>query len=59
MSNVWGHVSGVVTVLLMVIFIGIWVWAWRPRHRRTFNRLARIPMGDSDVDRPRTPERKP
>ena len=38
---VWGHVSGVVTVVLMLVFIGIWYWAWRPRHRRTFDRRMR------------------
>jgi cytochrome c oxidase cbb3-type subunit 4 len=43
---VWGHVSGVVTVVLMLVFIGIWYWAWRPRHRRTFDRLANMPLED-------------
>ena len=34
------------SVLLMVIFIAIWVWAWRPKHRRTFDSLAALPMED-------------
>lgn len=46
MSPVWGHLVGVVTVILMVIFIGIWVWAWRKKHKRVFSRMARIPMED-------------
>lgn len=50
MSNAWGHFAGVITVLLMVIFIGIWLWAWRPRHRRVFDSLARIPMADVDAN---------
>jgi cytochrome c oxidase cbb3-type subunit 4 len=45
----WGHVAGVVTVVLMVVFLAIWGWAWLPQHRRTFDRLARLPMHD-DVE---------
>ena len=48
MSNVWGHLAGVVTVILMITFIGIWIWAWRPRHSRVFDALACIPMEDVD-----------
>jgi cytochrome c oxidase cbb3-type subunit IV len=47
MNEIWGHVIGVITLVLMLIFIGIWVWAWRPSHRRTFDRLARLPMHDA------------
>ncbi len=43
---IWGHLSGVVTVVLMLVFVGIWFWAWRPRHRRTFDRLANMPLED-------------
>lgn len=55
MSDFWGHLSGVVTVVLMLTFIGIWVWAWRKRHQVTFDRMARLPLeqdeqSDSDVD---------
>lgn len=46
MSPVWGHAVGVLIVLMMVTFIGIWAWAWLPRHRRSFDRLARLPMDD-------------
>lgn len=46
MSALWGHVAGVFIVMMMATFIGIWVWAWLPRHRRTFGRLARLPMED-------------
>ncbi|AMN45998.1 cbb3-type cytochrome c oxidase component FixQ [Steroidobacter denitrificans] len=47
MSAFWGNFAGVVTVILMVCFIGIWVWAWRPRHRRVFDAMAQVPMGDA------------
>lgn len=46
MSPLWGHFIGVVIVLLMMVFIGVWIWAWLPRHRRTFDELAKIPMED-------------
>lgn len=45
-SPVWGHVTGVVTVVLMVIFVAIWIWAWRKHHRTTFQRMAALPMED-------------
>jgi cytochrome c oxidase cbb3-type subunit 4 len=48
----WGHLFGVVTVILMIVFVGIWYWAWRPRHRRTFERLATMPLEDLTRDRP-------
>jgi cytochrome c oxidase cbb3-type subunit 4 len=45
-NPVWGHVAGVVTLVLMLVFIGIWYWAWRPHHGRDFARLARLPLQD-------------
>lgn len=46
MNPIWGHIIGVVTVVLMLIFIGIWIWTWRKRHRSTFKRMSEIPMED-------------
>lgn len=51
-----GLLSGIVTIVLMLIFLGIWFWAWRPRHRRTFERLARMPLEDLD---PNSTEMRP
>ncbi|MEO8459275.1 MAG: cbb3-type cytochrome c oxidase subunit 3 [Dokdonella sp.] len=48
MSPFWGHLIGVVTVLLMLIFIGIWIWAWNGRHKTVFDELARLPMNDEE-----------
>lgn len=47
MSPLWGNLIGVVILLLMGVFIGIWIWAWRARHKKTFDRMSRIPMEDS------------
>jgi cytochrome c oxidase cbb3-type subunit 4 len=46
MNPVWGHVVGVIIVLLMLTFLGVWIWAWLPFHRKRFDELARIPMLD-------------
>ncbi len=48
MSAVWGNLIGVFIVALMVTFIGIWIWAWRKRHKRVFDRMARLPLEDDE-----------
>jgi cbb3-type cytochrome oxidase subunit 3 len=50
MNAAWGQVAGVVTLTLMALFIAIGIWAWRPRHRREFEALARLPMSDAPAD---------
>lgn len=60
MSDIWGHVIGVVIILLIVAFVGVWIWAWLPRHHRVFSRMARVPLendtapGKRPGDEPRT-----
>ena len=49
MNPLWGHLIGVVIVVLMTVFIGIWAWAWLPRHGKVFDRLAQIPMHDPEL----------
>lgn len=49
MTAAWGHAIGVVTVILMAIFIGIWIWAWRKKHKKVFDRMARLPLEDDAV----------
>lgn len=46
MNPIWGHVAGIITTVLMLLFISIWIWAWRAKHRRVFEQLARLPMSD-------------
>jgi len=50
MSAVWGHIVGVITVLIMLSFLAIWLWAWLPHHKSAFDALARLPMSDEDRD---------
>ncbi len=52
MNPLWGHLAGVITVILMLVFIGIWIWAWLPYHRPTFDALARLPMEDESEETP-------
>ena len=44
-------VSGIVTVLLLVVFVGGWIWAWSPRRRREFDEAARLPLAEESADR--------
>ena len=46
MSGFWGHLSGVITLILMLTFIGIWIWVWNKRHKAKYDALARLPMED-------------
>lgn len=48
MSGLWGHAIGVVIIVLIVLFLGVWAWAWLPRHRKVFDRMARVPL-DNDA----------
>jgi len=49
MNPLWGHIAGVITAVLMLAFVGIWAWAWLPRHRPTFDTLARLPLEDREA----------
>lgn len=51
MNELWGHLTGVLIVLMMLTFIGIWIWVWNGRHAEKFDALARLPMED-EGDKP-------
>ena len=60
MSPFWGHLAGVMIVLMMVSFVGIWIWAWRKYHKPVFDRMAQLPMQDDDLPAaPHTQEKTP
>ena len=48
MSPFWGHVAGIVTLIVMFAFIAIWAWAWLPQHKPGFDALSRLPMEDAE-----------
>jgi len=45
-------VSGIVTVVLLVLFVAGWIWAWSPRRKKSFDEAARLPLED-DVENKR------
>ena len=38
--------SGVMTVVMLVVFVGIMVWAWSGKRRAAFDAAARVPLED-------------
>lgn len=46
MNGIWGHLTGVLILLMMAAFIGIWIWVWNGRHKTKYDALARLPMQD-------------
>lgn len=49
MSAAWGHVVGIIILLMLLSFLGVWIWAWLPFHKRSFDALARLPLGEDDI----------
>jgi cytochrome c oxidase cbb3-type subunit 4 len=43
-----GTISGIATGLSMIAFLGVVAWAWSARRKDTFERLARVPLDDSE-----------
>lgn len=40
--------SGIVTVVLLVLFVVGWAWAWRPARKADFDAAASLPLEDND-----------
>lgn len=40
--------SGIITIVLLLLFIGCWIWAWRPARKKDFDAAARLPLDDAD-----------
>ena len=39
--------SGIVTLVLLLLFVAIWWWAWQPRKRGEFEAAARLAVDDA------------
>jgi cytochrome c oxidase cbb3-type subunit 4 len=39
-----GTLSGLVTLLMMIVFIGIVIWAYSGRRKKDFDEAARLPL---------------
>ncbi|MDR2213869.1 MAG: cbb3-type cytochrome c oxidase subunit 3 [Pseudomonadales bacterium] len=48
MNPLWGHLSGIITLLVMLSFIGVWIWVWDRRHLPKYDELARLPLQDQE-----------
>lgn len=42
--------SGIITVILLLLFLAGCVWAWSPRRKRDFDAAARLPLSDQAQD---------
>ncbi|MEO6076612.1 MAG: cbb3-type cytochrome c oxidase subunit 3 [Dokdonella sp.] len=42
--------SGIITLILLVVFLGGWAWAWSPRRKADFDAAARLPLDDFDPE---------
>jgi len=43
--------SGIVSVLLLVLFVAGWAWAWQPRRKPEFDAAAQLPLHDDEEPR--------
>ncbi len=41
-------ISGIVTLVLLVLFVGAWAWLWRPSRKQHFDAASRIPLDDEE-----------
>jgi cytochrome c oxidase cbb3-type subunit IV len=49
MSELQQNLSGIMTALLLVIFIGICIWSWGSKRKPGFDKMANLPLDDSDL----------
>ena len=43
--------SGIVSVVLLVLFVAGWAWAWQPRRKPEFDAAAQLPLHDDEEPR--------
>jgi len=58
MTEFFGHLSGVMTAVLMLVFIGVVVWAWSGRRRQGFDAAARLPLEEDTAPAANTSNRE-
>lgn len=52
-----GVLSGLITLVLMIIFIGIVIWAYSSKRKKGFDEAARLALDEEDQKRARDAER--
>ena len=45
-------VSGIITILLLLLFLAGWVWAWNARRKADFEEAARLPLDEGKANSP-------
>jgi cytochrome c oxidase cbb3-type subunit 4 len=45
-------ISGIITVILLLLFIAGWIWAWNPRRTSDFEEAARLPLDEGKENSP-------
>jgi cytochrome c oxidase cbb3-type subunit 4 len=58
MTELFGHLSGVMTAVLMLAFIGIVAWAWSGKRRKSFDAAARLPLEEDPTPAVNTSNRE-
>lgn len=48
-------ISGIVALLLLVLFLAAWIWAWSPRRKREFDAAARLPLDEASASEEKQP----
>lgn len=43
-------ISGIITVVLMLLFLAVCYWAWRPENKQAFEATARLALDDTPTD---------
>ena len=41
-------ISGIVTLVLLVLFVSGWIWAWSPKRKRAFEEAANLPLEEEE-----------
>ena len=45
-------VSGIITILLLLLFLAGWFWAWNPQRKADFEEAARLPLDEGKENSP-------
>lgn len=40
--------SGLVTLILLILFIGVVIWAWSGKRKASFDEASRLPLDEDD-----------
>lgn len=41
--------SGIITVVLLLLFVCGWIWAWRPARKAGFDAAAQLPLDEDEA----------